>query len=79
MGWIVHAFGWEHVFVVMGAAGIVFSAVWLKYIHNPKDHPMISTQELDHIVQGGAVVDMDVQKGNLGRSGATSSSCSRAA
>jgi ACS family glucarate transporter-like MFS transporter len=66
MGWIVHAFGWEHVFVVMGAAGIVFSAVWLKYIHNPKDHPMISAQELDHIVQGGAVVDMDVQKGNAG-------------
>jgi ACS family glucarate transporter-like MFS transporter len=27
---------------------------------------MISAQELDHIVQGGAVVDMDVQKGNAG-------------
>lgn len=66
MGWIVHAFGWEHVFVVMGAAGILFSAVWLKFIHNPKDHPMIGAQELDHIVQGGALVDMDVHKGSSG-------------
>ena len=67
MGWIVHAFGWEHVFVVMGAAGIAFSLVWIKFIHNPKEHPMISAQELDHITQGGAVVDMDsAQKGNSG-------------
>ncbi|MGI4839340.1 MAG: MFS transporter [Janthinobacterium lividum] len=67
MGWIVHAFGWEHVFVVMGAAGIAFSLAWIKYIHNPKEHPMISAQELEHIVQGGAVVDMDsAQKGNSG-------------
>ena len=67
MGWIVHAFGWEHVFVVMGAAGIAFSLAWIKFIHNPKEHPMISAQELEHIVQGGAVVDMDsAQKGNSG-------------
>jgi ACS family glucarate transporter-like MFS transporter len=67
MGWIVHAFGWEHVFVVMGAAGIAFSLAWIKFIHNPKEHPMISAQELDHIIQGGAVVDMDsAQKGNSG-------------
>jgi ACS family glucarate transporter-like MFS transporter len=67
MGWIVHAFGWEHVFVVMGAAGIAFSLVWIKFIHNPKEHPMIGAQELEHITQGGAVVDMDsTQKGNSG-------------
>ncbi|MBA1188133.1 MFS transporter [Pseudomonas entomophila] len=59
MGWIVHSWGWEHVFVVMGALGIVFSLVWLKLIHNPKEHPMISAGELEHIERNGGLVDMD--------------------
>ena len=33
MGWIVYTFGWQHVFVVMGGIGIVFSLIWLKVIH----------------------------------------------
>ena len=67
MGWIVHAFGWEHVFIVMGAFGVLFSLVWMKYIHNPKEHPMISAQELEHITRGGALVDMDsAQKASAG-------------
>ena len=63
MGWIVHSFGWEHVFVVMGGLGILFSGVWLKYIHNPKEHPSVSAEELDFIEQNGGLVDMDQAKG----------------
>ena len=59
MGWIVHSWGWEHVFVVMGGLGIVFSLVWLKLIYNPKEHPMISAGELEHIERNGGLVDMD--------------------
>jgi len=59
MGWIVHSWGWEHVFVVMGGLGIVFSRVWLKLIYNPKEHPMISAGELEHIERNGGLVDMD--------------------
>ncbi|MFJ4372246.1 MFS transporter [Pseudomonas japonica] len=59
MGWIVHAWGWEHVFIVMGALGIAFSLVWLKLVYNPKEHPMIGAQELAHIEQNGGLVDMD--------------------
>ncbi|MFF7710874.1 D-galactonate transporter [Pseudomonas sp. NPDC007930] len=59
MGWIVHALGWEHVFVVMGALGVAFSLVWLKLIHNPKDHPMMGAAEYALIRDNGAVVDMD--------------------
>ncbi|AUF96529.1 MFS transporter [Pseudomonas sp. 02C 26] len=59
MGWIVHAWGWEHVFVVMGVLGIAFSAAWMKLIYNPKEHPMISAEELDHIERNGGLVDMD--------------------
>nr|WP_314872789.1 MFS transporter [uncultured Pseudomonas sp.] len=62
MGWIVHAWGWEHVFVVMGVLGIAFSAAWMKLIYNPKEHPMIGAEELDHIERNGGLVDMDKPK-----------------
>ena len=67
LGWIVYNFGWQHVFIVMGVIGIIFSAVWLKVIYNPEDHPSISKTELDYIASNGALVDMDVkQKKNDG-------------
>ncbi|MEX5339441.1 MFS transporter [Pseudomonas sp. I2] len=66
MGWIVFRFGWEHVFVVMGALGIVFSGVWLKTIYNPKEHPRISRSELAHIEQNGGLVDMGQKRANDG-------------
>ena len=59
MGWIVHAWGWEHVFVVMGVLGIVFTAFWLKFLHNPGQHPMIGEAEYRLIADNGGVVDMD--------------------
>ncbi|MDR0276967.1 MAG: MFS transporter [Paucimonas sp.] len=62
MGWIVHAWGWEHVFIVMGAMGIVFAGIWLKVVYNPKEHPMIGAQELEHIEKNGGLVDMDKPK-----------------
>lgn len=62
MGWIVHAWGWEHVFIVMGVMGILFAGVWLKVVYNPKEHPMIGAQELEHIEKNGGLVDMDKPK-----------------
>lgn len=62
MGWIVHAWGWEHVFIVMGVMGILFAGVWLKLVYNPKEHPMIGAQELEHIEKNGGLVDMDKPK-----------------
>jgi MFS family permease len=32
MGWLVHSFGWESVFFVMGGLGIVMAFIWLKTI-----------------------------------------------
>ncbi len=63
MGWIVFTFGWQHVFVVMGGVGVVFSLIWLKIIHSPRNHPMINKAELDHIADNGGMVDMDQDKG----------------
>lgn len=68
MGWIVYKFGWQHVFVVMGSVGIVFSAIWMKVIYSPRQHPRINKEELDHIANNGGMVDMDQDQGK-GKSG----------
>jgi d-galactonate transporter len=62
LGYLTFAWGWEHVFTVMGAIGFVLTAIWVKYMHNPTDHPRMSREELDYIAANGAVVDMDHKK-----------------
>jgi len=59
MGWLVHAWGWQHVFLVMGAVGIVVAIVWKFVIHSPRQHPRLSAQELAYIADNGGLVDMD--------------------
>jgi ACS family glucarate transporter-like MFS transporter len=59
MGWLVHSYGWQSVFYVMGGMGIVMSFVWLKTIYGPKDHPRINPAELAYIENGGALVDIE--------------------
>ena len=66
LGYLTFAWGWEHVFTVMGAIGFVLTAVWVKYMHNPTDHPRMSKEELDYIAANGAVVDMDHKKADDG-------------
>jgi D-galactonate transporter len=56
MAWLTHAFGWQHVYVAMGVAGIALAAIWLKVMRSPADHPRINQAELDHIEQGGGVI-----------------------
>jgi len=62
LGWLTFAWGWEHVFTVMGVIGFVLTGMWVKFIHNPTDHPNMSANELEYITKGGAVVDMDHKK-----------------
>ncbi|WP_020657059.1 MFS transporter [Massilia niastensis] len=59
MGWLVHSYGWQSVFYVMGALGIVVAFVWLKTIHGPKDHPRINAAELAYIEAGGALTKLE--------------------
>lgn len=57
MAWIVHALGWQDVFYVMGALGVVLAVVWLRTMHNsPLDHPGVSESERQHIESGGALL-----------------------
>jgi MFS transporter, ACS family, glucarate transporter len=64
MSWITQSFGWEQVFIIMGAIGIVISFTWLKVIHSPKDHPRVNHAELDYIEQGGGQLDMMAKGAN---------------
>ncbi|AWN54535.1 MFS transporter [Methylobacterium sp. 17Sr1-1] len=59
MGWIVHAFGWHHVFTVMGALGIAFALLWTQVVHGPREHPAINPAERNYLESGGALMDMD--------------------
>lgn len=62
LGWLTFAWGWEHVFTVMGVIGFVLTGLWVKLIHNPTDHPRMTQEELKFISENGAVVDMDHKK-----------------
>ncbi|MFM0287720.1 MFS transporter [Paraburkholderia megapolitana] len=59
MGWITHAFGWPHVFTVMGVLGILITGVWMKTVYAPKEHPRANQQEIRYIEAGGGLVDLD--------------------
>ncbi|MBC3873759.1 MFS transporter [Undibacterium flavidum] len=59
MGWLVHSWGWQSVFFVMGALGIVMAVVWLLTIYGPNKHPRINQAELDYLQAGGALVDLE--------------------
>lgn len=51
--WIMTHFGWPWVFYLFGAAGLVWSTAWyLLVTNNPEDHPRISQEEVQLILQG---------------------------
>jgi ACS family glucarate transporter-like MFS transporter len=59
MGAVTHAFGWQQVFYLMGALGIVLAWLLAKLIYAPKDDPRVSAEELEFIERGGALVSLD--------------------
>ncbi|KQS67187.1 glucarate transporter [Methylobacterium sp. Leaf361] len=71
MAWIVHNFGWHHVFTSMGLLGIAFAVLCLRVVDSPKNHPSMNQAERDYIEAGGALLDMDGQgrskQGDAGR------------
>ncbi|SAK75758.1 d-galactonate transporter [Caballeronia hypogeia] len=62
MGLVAAHWGWQYIFVGMGALGILIALVWPKVIHDPKRDPRINRAEFDQITQGGALTDLDSVK-----------------
>lgn len=62
-GWLIHAYGWRSVYVMMGVLGFIMTWVWVRKVHSPLEHPRINQAELDYLRDGGAVVDMDAHLG----------------
>ncbi len=58
--YIVVAFGWEWVFYLFGAVGVLWFVLWQYTVSaRPEEHPDISTEELA-LIQAGAPVDVPV-------------------
>src|SRR5215475_11742147 len=51
--WLMTNLGWPWVFYIFGALGLIWSGLWyLLVTNNPEDHPRMSQEELDLILQG---------------------------
>ena len=58
-GWIVHVSGWRSCFWFMGVLGFVLTLIWFKNIYGVKQHPRISSAEIETIESGGGLVNTD--------------------
>ncbi len=66
-GWLVARYGWPAPFFALGLVGIASTGLWVKVMHEPRKHPRVSQGELDYIVAGGAMVDIDTSQERLAR------------
>lgn len=60
--WITLTFSWHAVFYVTGGAGMILAVLALAIYRDPKHDRKLSAAELDHIEQGGALVDVPKSK-----------------
>src|SRR3954471_17159759 len=44
--WITLRWGWHWAFLITGAAGLIWLALWLPLYHNPRAHPHVTRAEL---------------------------------
>ena len=58
-GWIIHGYGWKSCFWFMGALGLALTLLWFTNIYGVKEHPRISSAEINVIERGGGLVNTD--------------------
>jgi len=64
MAWLTHRMGWEHVFLWMGAVGLVLGVVWFSFYREPHGQKQLGAAELEHMRAGGALVDLERNRVN---------------
>ncbi|WP_245200467.1 MFS transporter [Herbaspirillum sp. LeCh32-8] len=57
LAWLQHALGWHMVFMVTGAAGIVWAGIWYALYREPRQS-RANAAEIRHIAEGGGLVDL---------------------
>ncbi|WP_277962615.1 MFS transporter [Pseudomonas sp. RIT-To-2] len=62
MAWLTHALGWEHVFLWMGALGLVATVFWFALYREPLSDPRLCDEELAYMREGGALVDLEATR-----------------
>lgn len=50
--WAILAYNWQAAFVITGALGLVWVALWLWFYHPPDTHPALTDEERAHIRAG---------------------------
>jgi len=53
--WIIEAFGWRAMFVIVGAVGLAFSVVWWLRYHEPHESRTMNDAEREYIGAGGGL------------------------
>jgi ACS family D-galactonate transporter-like MFS transporter len=53
--WIAGNWGWRALFVLAGAAGLIFAAAWMALYREPHESRRVNQAELDHIAAGGGL------------------------
>ena len=66
-GWLTPAYGWRSCFWFMGGFGAVLAFAWWKIVYSVKDHPLISSAEIEVIEKGGGLVNLD--RGSAAKAG----------
>jgi len=55
MVWLVSAWGWQHVFWVTGAAGVLIGLLWFRMVQEPRKDKRVNQAEIDYIEAGGGL------------------------
>lgn len=62
MAWLTHSLGWQHVFLWMGALGLVLGVVWFALYRDPSSDARLGEAELAYMRAGGALVDLEANR-----------------
>ncbi len=53
--WIVASWGWRSLFMIVGALGVLYAALFYYVYRSPSRHSRVNAAELDHIAAGGGL------------------------
>lgn len=59
VAWIIYKWGWQEAFVITGAVGFLWVAVWRIFYHAPEQHPWLTREEYEHIKKGEAELKVE--------------------